>query len=73
MEKKAATLVAMDFDLAAGDELVAVSANAAVIQRGPFPARVGGAQNVQTIFGRKGFLHSSTERRRSRYRNQSRG
>lgn len=64
MEQKAAALVAADFDLPAGDGFVAAGANAPVIQRGPFPARVGGAQNVETIFGRKGLLHETTKRAR---------
>jgi hypothetical protein len=49
MQKKTASLVALDFDLAAGDKFVAAHANGTVIQGRPFPARVSRAQNVQTI------------------------
>jgi hypothetical protein len=58
MEMKAAPLVAFDFDLAAADELVAAAADASVVQRGPFPPRIGGAENVETIFGGEMLLHS---------------
>ena len=58
MEKKAAPLVAVDFDLPAGDEFVAARADAALIERRPFPARVGGAQNVESIFWGKMLLHA---------------
>ena len=63
MQKKAAPLVAADLDLPAGDELVATGADAAVIQRRPFPARVGGAQNVEAIFGCKRLLHGDKKTR----------
>jgi hypothetical protein len=50
MQKKAAPLIAPNFNLPPGDEPAAARANAAVIQGRPFPARVAGAQNVETIF-----------------------
>lgn len=61
MQKKPAPLVAMDFDLAAGDEFVAAGANAAVIQRRPFPPPVSGAQNVEAIFRGEMLLHAFTK------------
>ena len=58
MEQKAAALVPLDFDLAAGDGFVAARADAALIQRRPFPLRIGGAQNVEAIFRGEMLLHS---------------
>jgi hypothetical protein len=66
MQKKTAPLVAVDFDLPAGDEFHAARANAAVIQRRPFSVRIGGAENFQAIFGGEGLLHSSMKRARTK-------
>jgi hypothetical protein len=57
MQKKAAPLVTAELDLAPRDELVAPRANTPVIQGRPFSARIGGSQNVQTIFRRELLLH----------------
>lgn len=62
MEKKSSPLVAMDFDLPAGDKFVAAGADAPLIERRPFPARISRAQDVEAIFRCEMLLHASTER-----------
>jgi hypothetical protein len=63
MEKKPAPLVAVNFDLPAGDEFVAARADAPVIERRPFSPRIGGAQNVEAIFRGEMLLHGFTKAR----------
>ena len=58
MQKKPAPLVAMDFDLPAGDGFVAARADATLIERGPFPSPIGCPQNVETFFWGKMLLHA---------------
>ena len=73
MQKKAAALVAPDFDLAASDEFVAARANAPLIERRPFAAHVPGAENIQTIFWGEMLLHAFTKGPRARPRNRAQG
>lgn len=71
MEKKASPLVAVDFDLPASDEFVTARADASLIERRPFPARVGRAQNIEPIFGGEMLLHAGTKRQCSPSGNRS--
>jgi hypothetical protein len=73
MEKKSAPLIAVNFDLASGDEFVAARADATVIKRRPFTARVGRAKNVESIFRGEMLLHVSTKRPWAIPRNRAQG
>ncbi|HXM32596.1 MAG TPA: hypothetical protein VN921_03010 [Chthoniobacterales bacterium] len=53
-------LVALDFDLAAGNEFVAHRADAPAIERRPFAMRICRAQNFEPIFQGKLLLHRTS-------------
>ena len=58
MQKKTPALIAANFDLAAGEELIADGAKTPVVERRPFSVGVGRTQDFQSIFGPEGFHHA---------------
>jgi hypothetical protein len=57
MEKEPATLVALDFDLAADDRFITARADPPVVERSPFSLAIGRSQNFQAILKGEWFLH----------------
>jgi hypothetical protein len=58
MEKEPAALVASNFYLPASDKFVAARADPPVVERSPFPPRVGRLQDFEPILEGKRLLHT---------------
>ena len=61
MQGKCSARFATDFDLPAGDHAIAQNADALVIERMPFPARIGCLKESELFFREGQWMHLQSD------------